>query len=263
MLFAFFSRCCVSPSLTLSVVEREESLIVRADAGGRLEEVDQGLTLSREAVHNVLGVIRNRRLEEEGQVGEDGSESFAVDVDSAEELAEDEHVDHDGHGQQRVLTDVVRGDGVHSVHENLGGVLVEGSLGVTHEGHILNDDLVVDVVLSLGVEDGVALDRVVEDTALGDLLGLEALVLGEVLPVVVSKMVVRDNAGKSQAGADQEITHDSLVASLARLEIAASDQSALLSGVFHHSGVESVLGRPVEVEDALLNGSDAVEDGGG
>ena len=82
-------------------------MVIRAYAGSCLEEVDQCLSLSGEAVDYVLGVVGDRGLEEERQVGEDGAEGLAIDFNSGEEFSKDEHVDHDGDSKERVLTDVV------------------------------------------------------------------------------------------------------------------------------------------------------------
>ncbi len=95
------------PSERRSEVEGEEGLIVGADASGSLQQVDKGLSLSCEAVHNVLGVVGNRRLEEEGQVGKDGTKGLMIDLHSRENLSKNDHVDHNGDGQKRVLTDVI------------------------------------------------------------------------------------------------------------------------------------------------------------
>ena len=74
-------------------------------------------------------------------------------------------------------------------------------------------------VLALGVEDTIAGHGVIEDACLGDLLGLEALVLLQVLSIIVTEMVVADAAGKAQAASDQEVAHDGFKARLARFEV--------------------------------------------
>ena len=105
--------------LSLSESEREKGLIIWADSSCCLQEVHESLSLSGEAVHDVLWVIRNGGLEEEGQVGENWSERFAINLDSAEDLSQDDHVKHNGNSKERVLTDVVRRDSVNSSHEDL------------------------------------------------------------------------------------------------------------------------------------------------
>jgi len=144
-------------------------------------------------------VVGDWSLEEEGEVGEDWSHGLIVDGHSCHELTEDDHVDHQWSGEKGILTDVVGGDGVDTIHEDLGRVLVESSLRVLHEWDVLDDHLVVDVVVTLWIQDLVGLDGVIKNTTLRDLLGLETLVLLEVLAVIVTKMVVGDNRGQSDA----------------------------------------------------------------
>lgn len=119
-------------------------------------------------------MIGDWRLEEEAQVAEDGAELRTFNLKSGEELAKHNHVVHERHGEERVFADVIAGDSVGAAHENLGGVLIKSTLAVADERHILDDDLVVNVVTGLTgvlgasrrVKDGVALDGVVENTSL-------------------------------------------------------------------------------------------------
>ena len=53
-----------------------------------------------------------------------------------------------------------------------------------------SNNLALHLSIALGIEDVVALDGIIKDATLGDFLGLEALVLREVLSVIVSQMVV-------------------------------------------------------------------------
>ena len=72
----------------------------------------------------------------------------------------------------------------------------------------------VNVLIALRVEDGVRLDGIIKDSSLRDLLGLEALILGQVLAVIVSQMVVRHNTRESETCTDQEVAHYGLVSGL-------------------------------------------------
>ena len=249
-----------SPSERRSEVEGEEGLIVGADTGGSLQQVDQGLSLSGEAVHHILRVVSNWCLEEEGQVGKDGTKGLVIDLHSREKLSKNDHVDHNGDGQKRVLTDVIWWNSVDTIHENLRWVLIKSTLWVSDERNILNNNLMVNVVLALRVEDGVWFNGVIKDTSLGDLLWLEAFVFREVLSIVVTKMVVRNNTSKAETSTNKEITHDSLEPGLSWLEVATSQKSSLLTGILDNSWVESVLRRTVQVKDAFLNSSNAVKD---
>jgi hypothetical protein len=57
----FISKC----SQTSSVLEREESLVIRLNTSSSLEEVDKGLSLSCEAVHYILRMVSDGSFEEE------------------------------------------------------------------------------------------------------------------------------------------------------------------------------------------------------
>jgi hypothetical protein len=183
--------------ISVSEFEGEEGSIVRLDASSDLEKVAEALSLSGEGVDDVLVVVGGWGLEEEAQVGEDWAHLLVVDGHSGKKLTEDDHIDHQWSGKEGVLTDVVGRDGVDTIHENGGGVLIKSSLGVLNEWDILDDDLVVDVLVVLWVQNLVGSNGVIKHSSLGDLLGLEALVLLEVLSVVVTEMVVGNNRGES------------------------------------------------------------------
>jgi len=247
-------------SFSGSELESKEGAIIGLDAGGGLEQVDEALSLSGEAVDDVLLVVGGWGLEEEAEVGEDWAHGLVVDLHPGEQLAEDDHIDHQGSGEERVLTNVVGGNGVGAVHEDAAGVLVEGALRVLHEGYVLDDNLVVDVVVAFGVQNRVGLDGIVENAGLGNLLGLEALVFLKVLAVVVTEMVVGDNGGESDTGADEEVRHHGLEPGLAGLEVRTAEEGSFLLGVLDDTWVECVLWRTVQVKHTLLDGSDAVDD---
>jgi hypothetical protein len=73
---------------------------------------------------------------------------------------------------------------------------------------------VVDVLVLLWVKYFICRHGIVKDTSLGDFLGLEALVFRQVLAIVVSEMVVGDNAGNSDATTNQKVAHNSLESGL-------------------------------------------------
>lgn len=220
-----------------------------------LKEVDQGLALSGKTVDNILGVIGDGCLEKEAEVAQAGPESLAVDLHAREQLAQNDHVDHQRHCEQTVLADVVAADGVCAAHEDARRVLVQRALAVAHERHLLDHHLVVNFIIILGLQNGVGRDGVVQHAALADLLGLETLVLGQVFAVVVAQVVLGDHGGQAQARADDEVRHDGFEARLPTLEVAARDEAALLARLLHHGGVEGVLRRAVQLQHALLDGS--------
>ena len=84
----------------------------------------------------------------------------------------------------------------------------------------------------------------------------------EILSIIVTEMVVAHTAGKTKTATNEEIAHDGLETSLTALEVRAGNERALDASVLNDSGVESVLGRAVQVEDLLLDGGNAVKYGG-
>lgn len=224
-----------------SELESKEGAIVWLDAGSGLQQVDQALSLSGEAVDDIFVVVGGWRLEEEAQVGEHWAHWLVVDFHSSEELTEDDHIDHQRSGKERVLADIVGGDGVGTIHEDAAGVLIQGPLRVLNEWDVLDDNLVVNVVVLLWIQNCIGLDGVIKHTSLGDLLRLEALVLLQILAIVVSQVVVGDDGGESDTGADQEVGHHGLESSLAGFEVGAAEESTFLLGVLDDTWVEGVL----------------------
>jgi hypothetical protein len=159
-----------------SELEGEEGSVVGQNTRGNFEQVDESFPLTREAVNDVLVVVRDRSLKEERQVGEDGTHLLAVDLHPGEELGKHDHIVHKWNGKQRILTDVVSRNSVDTAHEDLRRVFIESTLRVTHEGNILDHNLVVNLVLTFGVKSLVASNSIVEDTCLRDLLGPEGLI---------------------------------------------------------------------------------------
>ena len=154
------------------------------------------------------------------------------------------------------------GDGVVAAEEDLGGVLVHGALAVTDVGDVLDDDAVVGV-LALLVEEAVAVDDIVDDARLGDLLGAELSGGAEVLAIVVAKVVVGDDGSNLDTGADEEVSEDGLDLGLAGLEVITSDVDLVAAGKLDRTGDEGVLGGAVDEGAALESGGAGVEGRGG
>ena len=76
-------------------------------------------------------------------------------------------------------------------------------------------------------------------------------------------MVVAHAGCETEAAADQEVAHDGLEAGLSTLEVGAGKQAAVLTGVLDDSGVESVLGRAIQIKHLLLNSRNTVKDRSG
>jgi hypothetical protein len=92
---------------------------------------------------------------------------------SGHQFAQHDQIDDDACGQQTVFADVVA-DKVLPAHEDLAGVLIDGLLGISGSGDVLDDNGVVGVFLWVSgvVEEGVLKD-VFDAFGLGSLLGLE------------------------------------------------------------------------------------------
>jgi len=221
------------------------ALRLKTDAGA--EDVGQGTTLLGEGVNNRSAGGRKGGLEHVAEDAKNAVEVLELGVavgpplEAGHHLGDEDKVDDEGRGEQGVLADVEDADGLVAAHEDLGVVLVEGALVVTDSGHVLDDDGVVGM-LALLVEDRVGFNHVVDDVGLGDLLGAELLLRGEVLAVVVSQMVVAGDGGELDAGADEEVDESRLHLGLARLEVVATDKSVVLLGEVNGTRDEGVLG---------------------
>jgi len=144
------------------------------------------------------------------------------------------------------------------------------------------------------VEKLVALDHVVDDGALGDLLGLELSLRRQVLSVVVSEMVVRRDGERLDSSVDEELGENGLDLryerekerereksaievevgrkakreegqtkatnlGLSGLEIVSSDEGLLLLGELDESRNTGVLGSSVDEGASLEDRSDGKE----
>lgn len=135
----------------------------------------------------------------------------SLPLDTGHHLGNDDQINDQGRGEEGVLADVEHAisqvsitsqskahaginlrNGLVATHENLGIVLVQGTLVVSDGGHVLDDDAVVGV-LALLVQYGVGLHHIIDNIGLGDLLGAELLLGAQVLAVVVAKVVVAGN----------------------------------------------------------------------
>ena len=90
-----------------SEFEGEKGGIIGEDDSSDLDEIEKSLTLSAETVDDVLVMVGDGGLEEEGEVGEDWAELLAIDLHSREELAQNDHIVHEGCSEKGVFTDVV------------------------------------------------------------------------------------------------------------------------------------------------------------
>jgi len=130
-------------------------------------------------------------------------------------------------------------------------VLIHCTFVVADRGHVLDDDRVVRMFAVI-VQHIVRCDHVVDHVGLADLLAAELLLRRQVHPVIVAKEVERRNGRQLDAGIDEEVDQCGLHLRLARLEVVATQESAMLFSQLDTAGNEGVLRRTVD----LYNSSD-------
>ena len=157
--------------------------------------------------------------------------------------------------------------------ENLRVVLVDSTLGVTNSRDVLDHNNVIRVLAlrllrtlggtSVGwlIQEMVGGDHVVDDTALADLLALELTLSGQVVTVVVTKMVVRGDGQRLDTSVDEEFGKDRLQLSLASLEIVTADEGLLALGKLDDTRDEGVLRSTVDEGLALKDRRDSEKGG--
>lgn len=169
-----------------SVLERHQSIVVHSVSSCCLQEVDQCFSLSCKAVDYIFVVISYWCLKEEWKIGQNWAKSFIVYFDSGQSLANDNHIYHYWHCQERVFTNVVGTNSIYTIQEDLGAILINSSLRITNKRNISDDDIMVNFVFSFRIENLVRLYGIIEHPSLRYLLGLEALVFREIFAIIVS-----------------------------------------------------------------------------
>lgn len=146
-----------------------------------------------------------------------------------------------------------------AAHEDLGIVLVKGTLIVTDCWHVLDDHSVVRMLSGL-VQDSICFDHVIHDIGLGDLLGAELFLGAQVHAVIVAEMVVASNGGEFDTSVDHEVNQSRLHLSLTGLEVIATNESAMLLSKLNGTRNKGVLWGAVDegcfLEDTS-NGKDS------
>lgn len=163
------------------------------------------------------------------------------------ELCENGQVDNDGRGKERVLASVVHDNRVATTKHQLANVLVEGSLRIAHIGHILDDDSVVRVGLTLSVQHLVRVDHVIDDVGLANFLAAELLRSRQIVAVIVAQVVVADNGAWFDASTDQKVNQHRLELGLTGLEIITGNENVFAFSQLEKTGNKSILRRTVDV----------------
>lgn len=245
----------------------EEKIIVAVKSSTGLENVIEGILLSVEGVDEWGISISEWGLAEISEGGENAVEAgeFLVTdlvLNSLEDLGEENQVENNWSGKERILTDVVADEGVLTVQEDRGDILIHGLLGVSSEGDVLDNNLVVDF-RGVGEENLVGGKNIVNAGLLGKLLRLELSLRGEVLSVVVSEVVVADDGLWLDSGGDEELGQGGLELGLSGLEIVTDNEDLVLLGELDDSRDEGILGRSVDVGAVLGDGGEGKDSGGG
>jgi hypothetical protein len=187
--------------------------------------------------------------------------AVSLPLNTSHHLGDENEIDDQWRGQQGVLADIEETDGLVTVQEDLGVVLVKGALVVSHSRHVLDDDTVVGMLAFL-VQDVVGGDHVIDNIGLGDLFGSELLLGAEVHAIVVAEMVVAGNGSELNTGVDHKVDKSRLHLGLARFEVITANEGVVLLGQLDGTRDESVLGRAVDEGDIFKDRSNG-EDGRG
>lgn len=171
-----------------------------------------------------------------------GSTLFAQQspLNTSHHFSNDDQINDQRTGQQRVFADVEQRDGLVTTHEDLSVVFIQCALVITHSRHVLDHDSMI-WVFTLLIQDGVGSDHVIHDIGFGDLLASELFLTAEILAVVVAQVVVACDAGEFDSGIDQEIYQGGLHLGLAGFEIITADECSFAFGELDRSWHECVL----------------------
>jgi hypothetical protein len=165
---------------------------------------------------------------------------LGLPLDTSHHFSNEDEVDDQWRGEERIFADVEQRDGLVATKENLCVVLVESTLVITDSWHVLDDDTVV-WVFTLLVKHSVGSDHVVNHVRLGDLLGAELLLGAQVLAVVVAKVVVTGNGRELDTSVDEEVNKSGLHLGLSRFEVITTDESLVLLSKLDSTWNEGVL----------------------
>ena len=141
-----------------------------------------------------------------------------------------------------------------STHENFCVILIKCALVVSNSWHVFDDHSVIRMLSRL-VEHIVRFDHVVYNVRLGDLFRSELLLGAQVHAVIIAQMVVAGDRGELNASIDHEIHQSRLHLRLARLEVVATNEGAVLFSKLDSTGNEGVLRRPIDERCVLKDTS--------
>ena len=152
----------------------QKHVVDRGQATTCPKDVLNACLLAEQGIYHWGALWHQWGLAQVTEEGQDGVEllilviTLDLEADALAQLGQDDQVQNDGAGQQRVLTCVVQHDCVPPTHHDLTGVLIHGTLGVAHIRHILNNDCVVWFLTGV-VQQPVGIHHVIDYVALGNL----------------------------------------------------------------------------------------------
>lgn len=185
---------------------------------------------------------------------------LGLPLNACHHLSQNDKVDNERRGKERVLTDIEDANRLMATEEDLAIILVECTLVVANSRHILDDDAMIGMLTRL-IQHGVSSDHIINNIALGDLLGAELLLRRQVLAVIVAEMVVARDGRELDASIDEEIDQGRFHLCLARFEVVTSDEGAMLLGKFDGTGNKGVLRRAINERNLVKNASDGKHGG--
>mmetsp|Transcript_23187 Transcript_23187/g.43878 ORF Transcript_23187/g.43878 Transcript_23187/m.43878 type:complete len:575 (-) Transcript_23187:124-1848(-) len=235
----------------------QRHVIVRRQSQTRPHQIHHGASLREKRIHHRSSIRDQRRLEHVGKYRQHGMERFPIlaltvlfDLNALAQFPEDDQIVNEGSRQQGVLARVVHHDGVLPPHEDFGGVLVHRPLRIGHVRYVLDDDDVIGMLVLLE-EYAIRCHHVIDDVAFRNLLGTELTRSAEVLTVVITEVIVGNDAHGLNPGGNEEVDHDGLHLGLSRLEIVPGDEHLLLTCQFDNSRHERILRRSVDEGSSL------------
>jgi hypothetical protein len=193
-----------------------------------------------------------------GQVAEETDHSFhlvpIITVplvgDPGHKFAEDDKIDNKACRKETVFANVVADEGMFTSHEDFTAVLIDSFLWVSSIGHVFDDNSVIRIFFWVsGIEEQRVIQNILDAFWLGGFLWLELFFRVQILPVVVSQMIVGNTGLRLDTSTGEEINERSFELCLAWLEVISDEESC--ERRFLESLNEGILGRSID-EDAVL-----------
>jgi hypothetical protein len=181
-------------------------------------------------------------------------------LDTSHHLSDENKIDDQGRGQERILAHIEDADGLVTTHEDLRIILIQSTLVVSNSWHILNNNAVIRVLTFL-IKHIVSSNHIIDNIGFGDLLGAELLLGGQVFAVVVAEMVVGCDGGQFDTGADEKVDEGRFHLGLTGLEVVTANEGFVLIGEIDAAWDKGVLRRTVNEGGAFQNTGNGEDSG--